>query len=804
MATADLHVHSRYSDHPSEWFLQRLGARECYSDPEEVYRAAKAKGMTFVTLTDHNCITGALQLVAAHPDDTFVSVEVTAYFPEDGCKVHILVFGLDEEQFQQIEALRRNIYDLSLYLHEERLAHSVAHATYAVNGRLTVEHIERLLLLFDCFEVINGTRPRSNNEAVTQVLAALDELRLSALESVYGIEPVVDDPWRKSVTAGSDDHAGIFIADAHTVVAGETVEEFLGSLRVAGGVPVGVHNDFRGLAFAIYRIANEFTKERGASGTRSLFSQLGDLVFEKSTPSLGRRLAIATAGSRDTSDGMLAAGYARLVEALRRNDDAPMRERLDIVYDSISDVCDRFIASVIESLKTDILRGDLSGLLRSCSSMLPVAFLVAPFFSALKHVSGNRALVAELDARYGHPDVSREPRVLWFTDTLGDLNGVSTTLAGVTRAAGERGSGITLVTCLSPDRRASTEVLGGLNLEPVSSFRLPVYDHYDLGIPSILSSLRLLHDLDPDKIIISTPGPVGALGMLCAKLLSLPCTLVYHTDFAEEHRHIVPDSDGTTDLIESAQRWFYGLADEVLVPTDAYIQLLASRGYETSRMRRFERGVDMLLFSPRPGARRLLAMRVRAEIDGFVIAYSGRLAADKRVGFVLDIAERLEAEGVEVSVLVAGDGPDADAVAARLAALRRGIFLGRLDYDRMPEVYSAADVLICPSTIDTFGMVVIEAQACGTPVLVSDQGGPKELVSDGQSGWVLPADDIDRWVDRVRECIRERGQDDVQWLLRCSSARHHVQVNHSIDRMLDEFVQPARKADEVTCARGVA
>src|SRR5262249_42160256 len=84
---ADLHVHSRYSDRPTEWLLQRLGAPECYTNPRTVYDAARRRGMQFVTITDHNCIDGAIEI--AHLPDTFVSSEITTYFPEDGCKVHV-------------------------------------------------------------------------------------------------------------------------------------------------------------------------------------------------------------------------------------------------------------------------------------------------------------------------------------------------------------------------------------------------------------------------------------------------------------------------------------------------------------------------------------------------------------------------------------------------------------------------------------------------------------------------------------------------------------------------------------------
>jgi hypothetical protein len=106
----DLHVHSKYSDRPSEWFLRRMGTPESFVEPQEVYRHARQKGMDFVTISDHNCIRGALEI--AHLPGAFISNEVTTYFPENGCKVHILVTGIGEQQFRMIQELRANIYTL--------------------------------------------------------------------------------------------------------------------------------------------------------------------------------------------------------------------------------------------------------------------------------------------------------------------------------------------------------------------------------------------------------------------------------------------------------------------------------------------------------------------------------------------------------------------------------------------------------------------------------------------------------------------------------------------------------------------
>src|SRR3954451_12915892 len=104
----DLHVHSSFSDRPYSWFLRSSHAAECYTSPATVYATAKARGMNLVTLCDHDTIDGALELCAL-ADDTFISEEVSARFPEDGCIVHTIVVDISEAQHAEIQALRANI-----------------------------------------------------------------------------------------------------------------------------------------------------------------------------------------------------------------------------------------------------------------------------------------------------------------------------------------------------------------------------------------------------------------------------------------------------------------------------------------------------------------------------------------------------------------------------------------------------------------------------------------------------------------------------------------------------------------------
>ena len=195
MAKVDLHVHSKYSDYPSTWAHKFYKSPESFTEPETVYRQAKTRGMTLVTITDHDDIRGALELVARHPMDSFVSCEVTTYFPEDDCKIHILVYGINERQYEEIMIVRSSIYDFRNYIVENNIAYSVAHATYDQDGKFTFSHIEKLVLLFDVFEVINGGGDAQNNLMLHRYLDALDDETLDELQAKHKIQPISVDPW---------------------------------------------------------------------------------------------------------------------------------------------------------------------------------------------------------------------------------------------------------------------------------------------------------------------------------------------------------------------------------------------------------------------------------------------------------------------------------------------------------------------------------------------------------------------------------------------------------------------------------
>ena len=142
----DLHVHSKFSTRPSQWILQKIGCPESFADPVDIYRIAREKGMTLVTITDHNCIDGALEI--AHLQDTFISEEITTYFPEDHCKVHVLA-----DVFKALAVSTDNIHLIVVgdgsYVNEMKFA--LRHTPCTFTGYLSGDDLATVYASSDIF-----------------------------------------------------------------------------------------------------------------------------------------------------------------------------------------------------------------------------------------------------------------------------------------------------------------------------------------------------------------------------------------------------------------------------------------------------------------------------------------------------------------------------------------------------------------------------------------------------------------------------------------------------------------------------
>ncbi|MBN1558096.1 MAG: glycosyltransferase [Lentisphaerae bacterium] len=786
MIRVDMHVHSRYSRHPSEWFLQRIGAQESYTDVEDVYRMAKARGMTYVTLTDHNTIDGALELHARHPEDTFISSEVTAYFPEDGCKVHVLTYGITPPQFEVIQALREDIRQLRNYLRDQHIACSVAHATYPVNDRLSIHTIEKLLLLFDVFEGINGGRNRAHNETWRTALRSLTPARLDRLRDRHGIDPWAPDPWIKGVTGGSDDHAGLFVGQTFTLSEETaTIPGFLDRVRQRRTDADGRHADHKSLSCAVYKIAYQYSQARTTAVSPSPLALFHALIFRNGRLGLKNWLAVQKLkrGKRAGDRAMLQC----VEELLDEPNHAPLDSEAQIarMYNALTRLSDAFFSLIAGSLEKDLQNGNTGGLLGNLSAALPAMFLLAPAITVLRHMHGDRELLRGVahafDAR---PD--RPRRLLWFTDTVAELNGVAVTMREIAARAHASGRAVKLVTCLADHEDRAALPPGVLLLPCIYHVTPGFYSAWTLRLPSLLRAMDAIAAEDPDEIVISTPGPVGLVGVAAARLLRIRCTGVYHTDFTRQADQFIGDH-WVSSVVETYTRGFFTLMDEVRVPTVRYMSMLEERGLDMSKMKLFSRGIEPEFAIC--DERRQAEWRERLSIPpgAPVLLWAGRLGREKNLDFLFRVYHAVALRRPDARLVLAGDGPETERLRAEYRAEPRIAFTRRLDRADLPHLYGMADAFVFPSTTDTFGMVVLEAQACGLPAVVSDVGGPQELVDSGKTGFVVRADDLDAWTAAVLALLDMKSSDPALLEHMRVAARVRAQNGYGWDRLLDEM-----------------
>lgn len=235
----------------------------------------------------------------------------------------------------------------------------------------------------------------------------------------------------------------------------------------------------------------------------------------------------------------------------------------------------------------------------------------------------------------------------------------------------------------------------------------------------------------PQAIHISTEGPLGLAARRWCLRNTFPFTTAYHTRFPEYVAARLPVSPA---FIWRFIRWFHRPARHIMVATRSLARELAEQGLSQTMM--WERGVDHDLFRADRAPLRAYAGLARP-----IQLYVGRVAVEKNIGAFLDCV------GSGTKVIV-GDGP---ALAQLKARYPQALFLGKLSGETLASAYSGADVFVFPSRTDTFGLVVIEALSCGTPVAAYPVPGPGDIVRDGAGAL---DEDLGRAIDAALACGR--------------------------------------------------
>jgi glycosyltransferase involved in cell wall biosynthesis len=336
----------------------------------------------------------------------------------------------------------------------------------------------------------------------------------------------------------------------------------------------------------------------------------------------------------------------------------------------------------------------------------------------------------------------------WFTDTLEDVNGVATTIRKMAAAAAAAGKDLVVVTSRS---ELTVDGLPIKNFKPIGEFELPEYELQKLSFPPILRMLDYIQREGFSEIIISTPGPIGLTALLAAKMLNLETSGIYHTDFPQYIRILTEDSF-LESLAWKYMHWFYGQLDTLFVNSEQYRHSWIERGIEPAKIKILPRGLDTALFTPERGTPDFWK-QFGSNGSGVRLLYVGRVSKEKDLDVLVQAFRKLRADKVPVQLSVVGHGPFSDTLAHLIP---EACFTGYLSGTQLASAYASSDIFVFPSTTDTFGNVIIEAQAAGLPVIVSDVGGPKELVTNGVNGLITKAHDAADFSRAIRRLSEDK------------------------------------------------
>ena len=755
----DGHVHSKYSKRPHFWVLQKLGCQECYTEPGAIYRIARKRGMSKVTITDHNVIDGALEI--AHLPDTFISEEITTYFPEDQCKVHVLAYNIDERQHADIQKLRENIFDLVHYLHQEGITHSLAHPLWAANNRLTLDHFEQMLLLFKNFE-LNGARESQINVFLKAVLSALTREDMEMLMEKHQLTPLFPEPWRKNLTGGSDDHSSLNIGLTYTQVKGaRNLATFFQGLNRGRAEACGQASSPLTLARNIYSIAYQFYKQKYSLADytqgNSFFDLLESMLQAEVKPQRNLKkifsyyYRVKNFFSSDSKNGNLSAFIQKEVSNLRT---VASQKNPDVQWFAIINrLANKVLHPFHEHFQKAISGANLIECLNSFTPTGLVYLGLGPYIAAFSSFSEDRVLASQITERFLSPGngKAKDINLAHFTDTFYEINGVSLTLQRQVAAAFQAEKNYTIITC---DENGNPPQNGVQNFAPIGVFNLPEYPEQRLYHPPFLEILNFCYVNNFTHILAATPGPLGLAALGAARILKMPIWGTYHTALPQYAQYLTEDQS-VAGMMWKYITWFYQQMDAVFVPSRSTGAELEAKGIDPRKIRVYPRGVDLELFHP---ARRNGFLESRYQLpEGRKLLYVGRVSKEKNLQLLGRVFKSLLAVHPKTQLIVVGDGPYLSEMRREMAG-QPCLFTGYLEGEDLAVVYASCDLFLFPSTTDTFGNVVLEAQASGLPVIVTDAGGPRENVRHGETGLVVPADDEDTFLQAVHCLLADPGR----------------------------------------------
>ncbi|KAH8882908.1 glycosyltransferase family 4 protein [Thozetella sp. PMI_491] len=385
------------------------------------------------------------------------------------------------------------------------------------------------------------------------------------------------------------------------------------------------------------------------------------------------------------------------------------------------------------------------------------------------------------------PPALRGKRILLCTESFGPVNGVSRTTLMLVNHLRAKGAIVAVVAPhnhtrqntfvpATPNAKAvagSAPAPGGdQNFEVrIHGYPLPYNPELSIVYPVRLSTLyRQTFGAPPDLIYLASPASLGFQVMLQLRQQpvenQVPIICNFQTDLAGYCSILFPPpfSDLAVLAFAGVQSFLFKhpSVQTIFYPSRFVRRYLEKNGVQGDKMEVLQRGVDTELFNP---SKRSEALRAELAPNGEIILICvARLAGEKGFGFLAQAAKELDARGLNFKLYIVGGNRNADVETeikesfAPLTTNGKVVFAGFRVGEELATCYASADIFLHCSITETFGLVVLESMASRVPVVARDEGGPSDIVQDGKTGYLIPPEDMNAFVEKVIELSNDKAR----------------------------------------------
>jgi glycosyltransferase involved in cell wall biosynthesis len=798
--TIDLHCHDKNSSEPDEIIGRMLNIPETWLPPEELIETLMSHNCDTFTVTNHNNARSCYEL-QDKGFDILTGAEFSCTIPDYNAKIHVLAYGFNPYQEEKLYALRHDIYRFQSYALENDIptiwAHPLYH--YEENDSLSLELFEKMSLVFERFEVINGQRDTWQNLLVKKWVESMGNNILEKKEKKFGIKAAdyCRYPYRRRMYGGSDSHMGIFAGLTGTRLYVNNLQDrlkkesasslALRALLDGDSAPYGGYNNTEKMTVSFLDYFCQIVMNMKDPGLLRLILHKGDtkdklislLVINGFTELQRHSLTVKFLTLFHQCLGGDAPGFTQKLMApvdyreifaeasamaeVRKNRPEKMAGAFDESIENIHSLLYKLmfsrldaklkkleggtIKSTEEFISTLELPAQLRKLLESGGKNrkngipginapdfldgLTFPFLASSVIAAANYTSArvmykSRPMLNAFSEKLN--DFKLPKKMLWLTDTFEDGNGVSMSLRHILDEIKERNLPIDMLVCSDTVKPEDHLIV----IKPAAVYVPSFYKEQPIRIPSIMDIHRQFREGEYDRVLCSTEGPMGLAAIYLKQAYSVPAYFYVHTDWITFARTAMNFNDPAINRLRRILRGFYRSFDRVLVLNREQKKWFSGphMEFKKTEVKLTSHWVDEKFHNTGSSKQKMFGV----PDDSTVLLYVGRISDEKGIFDLPYVYERVKKEFPDIRLVIAGKGPDEDKLKEQLPDAK---FLGWIDHDSLPDIYSAGDMLLMPSRFDTFGNVIVEAFACGCPVISYSTKGPRDIIGNEKSGYLV-------------------------------------------------------------------